>query len=160
MGRHFLRAVGCGIAGLVLASAIVYFATATWTSLSSRWINSGAVLPILGLIGGLALAEKDIGERRETLRRWLALAAVPLCTLGNYLAWMITCRAWFADRIPPEHQAFLDQFLHPSVLPTFVTRSGGAGSYGSEETYLEYLIVGALVGPFIFWIGTRERLRS
>ena len=159
MGRHFLNAVGLGIVGILGACGVVYGAVSSWTTVSSHWINSGCVLPILGLTGGLALAEPSIGERRNALRWALIAAAVPLATVGNYLAWLITVRTWFADRIPAEHQGFLFQLTHPSVLPSFVEQRAGS-SYASSETYLQYLLLGAVLGPIILWLTTRRPLRA
>src|SRR5687768_17596103 len=99
MLSHFLKAVALGLLGLLAGCGLVAWATSQWTELSTRWINAGFVFPLLGLAGGLALAEPAIAGKRDRFRFALSLAAAVLCTAGNFLAYVITSRTWFGDRI-------------------------------------------------------------
>lgn len=137
--------------GVVVGSAIVLYAVSTWTSLSTHWINSGLVIPLLGL--HLAFSQST-GELRGRVRVGMMLIAAVMCTLGNYLAFVITSRTWFAEKIAPEHQGLFYQLTHPDVLPKFIER-GSSGS-GSEQTWQMYVCLGLILGPLIFWYGTRR----
>ena len=155
MFKHFATAVLLGVLGMVAGELIVWYAVSTWTQISSHWLNSAVVLPILGLWGGLALAEKSVAESRGRLRWLLILVAMPLCGAANYLAFVIASRTWFADKIPAEHQSFFFQLTHPDVLPAFGS-TGSSGHSSSAESWLMYLILGLVLGPVVFWFTSRK----
>lgn len=158
MFKYFLTSVALGILGLFIGTAITWTAVSTWTELNTNWIASAMIFPIFGLLGGLAIAEPHVAEHRGKFRALLALAAMPLCGFGNYLAFIITSRTWFGDRLPPESQSLVFQLMHPDIMPTFVHKST-SGS-GLEQSWLMYLIVGLLVGPLLLWWTSRTSLRS
>ena len=156
MLKQFLRSLACGLLGLAVGAGIVQFAVWKWDSLSSHWIDSGGILPMLGLLAGLGWAAADEFDRLRALRRLLILVAIPLGALGGLLAFVITSRTWFADKIPPEQSSFLFQLMNPSVLPTFGERSGSGSGMTSEVTYGRSLFVGAFAAPLVMWLFTRK----
>ena len=152
---HILRSTVFGLLGIVLGCVVVQCAVSQWTELSSHWINTGFVAPMLGIWGGLTMAESTIGAARFRLRLALAVVAAPLCAVGNFLAFVITSRTWFADRIPVEHRGFIDQLMHPDVLPAFISK-GTTGAAGFEESWREYVALGLIVGPLLFMWTSRK----
>jgi hypothetical protein len=152
--KHFLIAVALGVLGLVIGTLIAWGAVSTWTTLSTNWINSGMVWPTLGLDGGLALAGPHIGQNRGKLRAALMAVAMPLCGFANYLAFIITSRTWFSDRIPEDSQSLIYQIMHPDIMPTFV-HTTSSSSHGLEQTWVTYLCIGLIAGPLIFFWSTR-----
>jgi hypothetical protein len=150
MFSKLMRAIVFGVLGIAIGDTIVYFAVSRWTSLDSMWINSGAVWPLIGLWAGYAMAESELGAARATLRRLLTLAAIPLCAAGNFLAFVITSRTWFAEQIAPEHRDLFYQLMHPDVLPGIYHRSAH-GSSSLAWTWIGYLVMGLVVGPLVFW---------
>jgi hypothetical protein len=151
---HLLRAVLLGALGVAVGCSITWGAVSSWTSLSSRWISAGFVAPVMGLTGGMALADRDPSCRRGLLRFLLALASAPLCALGNYLSFLITSRTWNAEKIAPEHRDFFYQLTHPDVLPSFFEKS--SSGLMSEQTWKQYVILGFIVGPIVLYMTTRK----
>ncbi|HLX65027.1 MAG TPA: hypothetical protein VKX17_27400 [Planctomycetota bacterium] len=150
MFKYFSIGVILGILGVVVGLLIVWLAVSSWTSLSTHWLNTALVLPSLGLIGGAMIAKGKL-ESHSGLRALLALAAVPLCGFSNYMAFIITSRTWFADKIAPEHQSLFYQIANPEVMPAFAS-----GKSGSAESWLMYLIVGLVAGPAVVWFMSRD----
>lgn len=154
MLRRLLIASLFGLAALILGCGIVYGAVSQWTNLSSRWISAGFVFPLLGLTFGMYWFENEVVDCRTRFRLALIPISAVLATAGNYLAWVITSRTWFAERIPAEHQGFLFQLMNPKVLPSFFER-GSSGS-SSEQTWVAAIVVGLFAGPIAFWLMTRR----
>jgi hypothetical protein len=153
MLRNLLRATALGIAGLIIGCSVVWFGVSTWESISTRLIGIAMIFPLMGLLGGLLLASPEAETQRKTLRSFLFVVAILLGTLGNYLAFIIVSRTWSSDRLPAAHQSFAYQVTHPGVLPTLVRKS----SFGkSEESWMEYVLVGVVGSAFMFWIFTLE----
>jgi len=150
---HVVKSAVLGVLGLAFGCGIVLFAVTRWTSLDTMWLNSALVWPILGLTLGLSLAEGSIGTGRTQLRVALTALAIPLCALGNYLAFVLTSRTWFADKIPADQQSFAFQVMHPEVLPNFFhTQNHGSMEWG----WTGYLLLGLVAGPIIFWRSSRS----
>jgi hypothetical protein len=51
------------------------------------------------------------------------------------------------------------QFMHPQVLPAFVSHSSH-GSHGTEQTWLMYVIMGLVLGPLVFWWSSKRPIFS
>jgi hypothetical protein len=158
MFKYFLTSVALAVLGLIIGTAITWTAVSNWTSLSTSWLDAAMIFPIFGLLGGLAIAEPHLGEHRGKFRAALAAVAMPLCGFANYLAFIITSRTWFGDRLPPESQSLVFQLMNPDIMPTFVHKST-SGS-GLEQSWLMYLIVGLFIGPLLIWWTSRTSLRS
>ena len=156
MFKYFATSVMFGIVGMVIGTLIVWWAVSTWDSLSTHWLNTAMVMPTLGLVGGLALSDGKIGESRGSLRALLTLVACPICGFSNYLAFIITSRTWFADKIPADHQSFFFQLANPDLMPAF-SKSMSSSNYTSSESWLMYLIIGLVVGPLVFLSASRKR---
>jgi hypothetical protein len=154
MIRDLARGLVFSLIAMALGCGVVWWAVSTWTSLSSRWIGAGFVAPIFGLHLALFTACSDDERYRGRLRLALTLVAACVCTAGNYLAFVITSRTWFLERIAAEHRDFFHLVTHPSALPTFVERAASGG--GSEQTWQMYVVVGLLAGPFAFWFTTKK----
>ncbi len=114
------------------------------------------VMPTLGLWGGYALSDGKVGESRGSLRALLTLAACPICGFSNYLAFIITSRTWFADKIPVDHQSLFFQLANPDQMPAF-SKSMSSSNYTSSESWLMYLIIGLIAGPLVFLSASRKR---
>lgn len=150
MTRKLAICIGLGILGVLIGSAIVYGAVSAWTELSSSWVEAGFVVPLMTLIIGLAVVTPAGSPERKTLRRALLPVAALVGTAGNYLAFVITSHVWYADRIPAAQQSWLFQLLHPSVLPSFVSRSSPSSS-GIEQTWIEHVVIGFVAALVAFW---------
>lgn len=154
MIRDIARGLLFSLIGIALGCGVVWWAVSTWTSLSSRWIGAGFIAPIFGLHIGLMMARSDDERYLGRLRLALTLVAAFVCTLGNYLAFVITSRTWFLERIAVEHRDFFYLLTHPSALPAFVERASSGG--GSEQTWQMYVVVGLIAGPPAFWFTTKR----
>lgn len=151
MSKDSLRAVGLGVAGLIIGCLVAGFAAATWSSMNTRWIGAAMILPLMGLVLGHYLAAPPARADRRRLRAVLFAAGLLLGTLGNYLAFVLVSRTWNRDARPP--QSLFYDATHPSELPPIVRASNYSES---EESWQEYVIVGAIASTLIIWMFTRE----
>jgi hypothetical protein len=150
VARKLAVCAGLGVLGLAIGCGIVFFAVSRWTSLDSRWIESGFVGPLILLLLALAFVAPTGDPDRGALRRALVPVAALLTAAGNYLAFVITSRVWYADRMPVGQRSVLYQLLHPGLLPRYVERSYPS-SVGMEQTWKEQVILGLVIGVIGFW---------
>jgi hypothetical protein len=148
--RKLAICAGLGVLGLALGLGIVTLAVNRWTSLDSRWIESGFVGPLILLLLGFAVVAPTGDPDRGALRRALVPVAALLTAAGNYLAFVITSHVWFADRMPAGQRSVLHQLLHPGALPRYVERSYPS-TVGLEQTWVEQVVLGLVVGVIGFW---------
>jgi hypothetical protein len=148
--RDLFRATALGVAGVVVGCLIVVFAVSRWTELSAHWLNGTMVLPVLGLLGGMKLAQGD-PEGTRRLRNALTPIAGVLGGVGNHLAFVITARTWYADQIALDQQGFLYQVFHPGVLPQFsVDRVA--------QPWFLFTGIGIVAGACVFWWSSTHEL--
>lgn len=150
-----LRSLVLGFIGMAIGCGIAWWVASTWTEINVWWVLLGPALSVLGLERGLSLSDTKDESYRTRLRVLLALTAAMVCAVGNYLTFVILSRTWYANEIPTEHQEFLYQLLHPSVLPSF-GETGADGQF-EETTWMMYLFFGLIGGPIVFWILTKRK---
>ena len=90
MLKNAFRAIFLALLGMGLGCAIVQFAVSRWSEVSSYWIISGMVWPLIGLMIGQSLAEPTIGARRVRLRVMLAPDYPSVASsLGEWVNWAV-----------------------------------------------------------------------
>jgi hypothetical protein len=150
VARKLAICAGLGVLGLAIGCGIVFFAVSRWTSLDSRWIESGFVGPLILLLLALAFVAPTGDPERGALRRALIPVAALLSMTGNYLAFVITSHVWYADRMPVGRRSLFYQLLHPGVLPTYVERSYPSG-VSAGLSWVEQVVLGFVIGGIAFW---------
>jgi hypothetical protein len=105
-----------------------------WDSIDQKWIASGMLPPLAGLAVGLKLLDPDVPRDRKRLRAVLLVMAIALGTIGNYLAFVIATRTWYADQFAAGEQSLAYQVTHPDSLPGL--KSAQQGLSDTEETWL------------------------
>lgn len=159
--QRLLLALLMGALGVALSSLIVWKVADAWSSFSERWLVLALVMPVFGILAGCGLAEKLSGGgadwfiRNRLTRLGYALLAGVFSALGGYLAFIITARTWFADRVEPASAGFFHQVLHPSTLPTFYKNS--AHGFSNEQHWWLMAGIGLLVGIWVTYSALGRR---
>lgn len=160
--HRVIFALGLGMLGVVVSSLVVWQVVHSWHSFSSHWLfMPSCMLPIFGTLGGYSLAQKLTGGDAEwympnrLARIGYAVLAGSLAGLAGYVAFVITSRTWFADKIEPAASGFAYQFLHPSVLPTFYENSQHGSSM--EQTWWMLAGIGFLISTWVTYSSLSHR---
>jgi hypothetical protein len=161
--RRFLVSAACGLAGVLIGCLILQQVVNRWKSFDIYLLLLHALLALYGIRTGRHLcSDSREGEGMPIRNRYevmsYSILGAAISSLSTFLAFVITSRTWFADRIDPTFSSLWYQLLHPWILPPFYATDWHGNP--NEVTWWFMSAVGFGVGLFSSWNALTQPLIS